>query len=137
MDFSARTGGHHDCSCGGEYSTLRGDGLLDGQSCRRGTDRYQLREYKFPSVAYFPVESPVTLRHPAQHQPHIDRTLWGEIAERARCESLRALAAEYGVSHETIRTILQREASKRVAEVARTRLIPSAACRPRIVDWSR
>ena len=76
------------------------------------------------------MESPVTLRRPAQHQPHIDRTLWPEIAERARCESLRALAVEYGVSHETIRTIVQHQASKRVAGAARVRLIPAAGCAP-------
>jgi hypothetical protein len=30
------------------------------------------------------------------------------IAERARYECLRDLAAEYGVSHETIRTVVRR-----------------------------
>src|SRR5207302_612083 len=37
--------------------------------------------------------------------------LWPVIAERARYESLRDLAAEYGVSHETIRAIVPRRAA--------------------------
>ena len=52
--------------------------------------------------------SPVTVRRPQQHRPRIDPALWPEIAERARHESLRALAAAYGVSHETIRSVLRR-----------------------------
>ena len=60
------------------------------------------------------MESPVTLRRLAQHQSHIDPALWPEIVERARHESLRSLATEYGVSHETIRTI-----GRRVAEQQR------------------
>jgi len=36
----------------------------------------------------------------------VDR--WLEISDRSRSESLRDLAAEFGVSHETIRTILKR-----------------------------
>ena len=40
-----------------------------------------------------------------QHRPRLARDYWPEIAERARYESLRCLAVEYGVSHETIRTI--------------------------------
>ena len=83
------------------------------------------------------MESPVTLEQSPQHRPRVDRALWPVVGERAKCESLRALAAEYGVSHETIRAIRQREASKRVAAVGRMRLIPAAECRPRIVDRSR
>ena len=45
---------------------------------------------------------------PQQHTPKLDHALWPRIAERARHESLRDLAAEYGVSHETIRTIVRR-----------------------------
>ncbi len=84
--------------------------------------------YKLAPVVYFPVESPVTLRQPAQYQPQPDPALWPEIAERARHESLRGLAAAYGVSHETIRTIRRREARKQVPEAARARLVPSAGC---------
>ncbi len=43
-----------------------------------------------------------------QHRPKIGPTLWPTIAERARSESLRDLAVEYGVSHETIRSIVKR-----------------------------
>ena len=52
----------------------------------------------------------VTHPCPAQQQPHVDPAVWPEIAERARYESLRDLAAEYGVSHETIRAIVRRAA---------------------------
>ncbi len=96
--------------------------LPDTLACQhlsRGMDRSQLREYKLPPIAYFPVASPVMLQQPAQHRPHVDLARWPEIAERARHESLRALAAEYGVSHETIRTI-----SKRVTE--QQRAVPAA-----------
>ena len=64
------------------------------------------------------MESPATLRRLAQHQPQIDPILWPEIAERARHESLRALAAKYGVSHETIRTIVRRVAEQQQAAAA-------------------
>jgi len=39
---------------------------------------------------------------------HFDPASWPITAERARHESLRDLAAAYGVSHATIRGILQR-----------------------------
>ncbi len=64
------------------------------------------------------MECHVALRPPAQHQPQIDPALWPEIAERARHESLRALAVAYGVSHETIRTIVRRLAGKEPAAAA-------------------
>ena len=52
------------------------------------------------------------LQQPAQQRPHLDPARWPEVAERARHESLRALAIEYHVSHETIRTIVRRMAGK-------------------------
>jgi hypothetical protein len=45
---------------------------------------------------------------PATRQPQLSPELWPEIAARARHESLRDLAAAYGVSHETIRAIVRR-----------------------------
>ena len=102
-----------------------------------GSDGSQFREYKLPTAAYFPVECPVTLRQPPQHQPQIDPALWPAIAKRARRESLRALALEYGVSHEAIRRIVRRVASTQGAEAARARLAPSAECWSRAVDRSR
>ena len=69
------------------------------------------------------MECPVTLRQPAQHRPHLDPSLWPEIAERARHASLRALSADYGVSHETIRTIVRRLAGKE--SVAAAVCVPS------------
>ena len=67
-----------------------------------------MREYKLPPILYFPVAYRVTPATPAQHRPRLDPARWPEIAERARHESLRAVAAAYGVSHETIRTIVRR-----------------------------
>ena len=69
-----------------------------------------MREYKLPPAIYFPVESPVTVRRPQRHRPHIDPVAWPEVATRARHASLRALAIEYGVSHETVRGIVRRAA---------------------------
>jgi hypothetical protein len=67
-------------------------------------------------VACFPARFPTGLPPvvaeeeyvPPQHRPRLDRALVPAIAERARCESLRDLAAEYGVSHETIRAVVRR-----------------------------
>ncbi len=58
---------------------------------------------------------PAILVRPSQHQPQIDPVHWPEISERARFASLRDLAVEYGVSHETIRIIVQRVAAHRRA----------------------
>ena len=85
---------------------------------RGGSDRSRIREYKLPPIAYFPVESPVTLQQPEQHRPHIDPVVWPEIAERARHDSLRQLAAAYGVSHETIRAIVRRVAGQQQVAAA-------------------
>ena len=77
-----------------------------------GSDGGQSREYKLPDT-HFAVAIPVTLVRPPQQQPQLDSALWSAIAERARYESLRDLAVEYGVSHETIRSILRRVAAQR------------------------
>src|SRR5215211_2046144 len=64
----------------------RQDPVGDQADCHgytRGSEGSRLREYKLPPLLYVPVESPVTLRRPAQHQPQIDPILWPEIAERA------------------------------------------------------
>jgi hypothetical protein len=45
---------------------------------------------------------------PPQKCPALSPDTWPIIAERAKHESLRDLAAEYGVSHETIRAITLR-----------------------------
>ncbi|MGN6758977.1 MAG: hypothetical protein ACTHMJ_21610 [Thermomicrobiales bacterium] len=41
--------------------------------------------------------------------------MWPTIAARAQHESLRDLAAAYGVSHETIRAIVRRVAAQAIA----------------------
>jgi hypothetical protein len=65
----------------------------------------------FPT--HFPIWAalPTTMQNakpatPKQKRPRLHPSQWPEIAERARYESLRDLAAVYGVSHETIRAIL-------------------------------
>lgn len=45
---------------------------------------------------------------PAQKRARLDAALWPRIANRARHESLRDLAIAYGVSYETIRTVVRR-----------------------------
>jgi hypothetical protein len=64
--------------------------------------------------AYFPVDvlAPPAPARPTPKQPwrRLDRALWPEIAARAEHESLRELAAVYGVSHETIRAVVLRVA---------------------------
>jgi hypothetical protein len=45
---------------------------------------------------------------PPQHRPRLPHSSYPAIAERARHESLRDLAAEYGVTHETIRAVVRR-----------------------------
>jgi hypothetical protein len=54
------------------------------------------------------VPTPTTAPIPPQQRPRLPRSCYAAIAERARYESLRDLAAEYGVSHETIRAIVRR-----------------------------
>ena len=72
-----------------------------------------------PSAGLFPTHyavpaSPVAPEPPPrQKRPHLPRDLWPAIAERARHASLRDLAVEYGVSHETIRAIVRRVAAPR------------------------
>jgi hypothetical protein len=39
--------------------------------------------------------------------PRIPRERWPEVVKRARCESLRSIARDFGVSHETVRAVLQ------------------------------
>jgi hypothetical protein len=67
-------------------------------------------------VACFPTRFPTGLPAveaeevpvpPLQRRPRHDRPSWPAISERAKYESLRDLAAEYGVSHETIRTVVR------------------------------
>ena len=83
---------------------------LPCQGRKGGSDGDHSREYKLPDT-HFAVTIPVILVRPAQQQPQIDPALWAEIAERARYASLRDLAVEYGVSHETIRAVVRRVAA--------------------------
>ena len=70
-----------------------------------------------PPAALFPAYYPVPALSvapeppPRQKRLHLSPALWPEIAERARSASLRDLAAEYGVSHETIRAVVRRVAA--------------------------
>ncbi len=60
--------------------------------------------------AYYPVPAPavVPVLSPRQKRPRLAPEAWPTIAERARHESLRELATEYAVSHETIRAVVRR-----------------------------
>ncbi len=75
--------------------------------------------------AYFPIASPdqaspplKPLTRPKQQCARLDSALWPTIAARAEHESLRDLAAEYGVSHETIRAVVRRVRDAAVPLVA-------------------
>ena len=76
-----------------------------------------MRAGRFPTYSpVFAPEPPATEAvRPRQQHPRLDRSLWSAIAERVRYESLRDLAAEYGVSHETIRTIVRRGTTAHLA----------------------
>ena len=39
--------------------------------------------------------------------PRIPRERWPEVVARAECESLRGIARDLGVSHETVRAVLR------------------------------
>ena len=73
-----------------------------------------MREYtqddpETPPVAFYGLtDTPPLDRTPSQKRPQLDPALWSEVAERARYESPRDLAIAYGVSHETIRTVVRR-----------------------------
>ena len=71
-------------------------------------------------VAVLPAAAPPRAPRRAlpQHTPRIDPSSWPVIAERVRHESLRDLAAEYGVSHETIRAIVRRVGAAARATIA-------------------
>ena len=55
---------------------------------------------------------------PPQKCPALPPDTWPTIAERSRHESLRDLAAEYGVSHETIRAVVRRVAAIQLPALA-------------------
>jgi hypothetical protein len=72
---------------------------------------------------YFPVPEPpvapaLPAPPPSQRRPRLAPSLYPLIAERARQESLRDLAMEYGVSHETIRAITRRTQGAAVEALA-------------------
>ena len=69
---------------------------------------------------FAPEAPPPAALIPPQQRPRLPRSSYPAIAERARHESLRDLAAEHGVSHETIRAIVRR--------VGRLALVAAAAC---------
>jgi Zn-dependent peptidase ImmA (M78 family) len=50
---------------------------------------------------------PVVSEIPVNDKFEIPQNLWPEIAEQRNSKSLRQLAKEYGVSHETVRRTLK------------------------------
>lgn len=64
--------------------------------------------------AYFPIGATLPVAQPPpQKRPRLDRRFYPTIAQRAKFESLRDLATEYGVSYETIRAVVRRVADER------------------------
>jgi hypothetical protein len=49
---------------------------------------------------------PVIILHPVGMQCKLKPSLWSELLERHKAQSLRQLAKEYGVSHEAVRRAL-------------------------------
>ena len=87
-----------------------------------GPDGGRIRDFHTLDVASitqqplpFPVYFPLSDAHPANHLSKRRRyrrlrpEVWPEVRRRTQTESLRQLAAAYGVSHETIRRIIQAE----------------------------
>lgn len=68
----------------------------------RGGSDYHVRLY----VETFPVLAPLYLTVPSRTGRKLSPYLWSEIIARHETESLRALAKEYGVSHEAVRRAL-------------------------------
>jgi hypothetical protein len=69
-------------------------------------------------VSEFPAYFPLNMSHQsceqsAERRRHrLPPDVWPEIQKLATRESLRHLAAEYGVSHEAIRRIVNRKSTK-------------------------
>ncbi len=83
--------------------------LSDGSDGSDGGPVREIDVVEPPLVPFlYPSEAlEATPRRPLQCRPRLPHDCWPAIAERAQYESLRDLAAEYGVSHETIRTIVR------------------------------
>lgn len=80
-----------------------------------------MRPERFPAYSLIFAPEPPTQEptKPEQQRPRLNQALWPIIAERARHESLRDLAAAYGVRHETIRAVVRQVAvAVRVTTVA-------------------
>ena len=65
-----------------------------------------IAQQSLPFPVYFPLVAASTTSR-GRHYHRLEPTVWPEIRRRARIEGLRHLAAAYGVSHETIRRIIQ------------------------------
>jgi hypothetical protein len=66
-------------------------------------------------LAHFPVQTTLSKRtvSSALRSYRLPPELWPDIQQRAKHESLRQLAAEYGVSHEAIRRIVNMKQTRR------------------------
>jgi hypothetical protein len=87
-----------------------------------GPDGHRIREFHtsdvvsitqpaLPFPAYFPLVDayPANPSCPTGRHHRLDPAVWPEVRRRAHQESLRQLAAAYGVSHETIRRTIRTE----------------------------
>ena len=79
-------------------------------------------------TAEFPAYFPLSMSHhssdslPGRRPHRLPPDVWPEIQERAKRESLRHLAAEYGVSHEAIRRIVNMKGTNSSAESTSQRI---------------
>ena len=91
-----------------QYSTLAG-----------GSDGDRLREIDVVELPLVPLLYPERLLHsrrrsgvgryaPVTKGPLIPREQWSEIVVRVQREGLRAVARDFGVSHETVRAVVKR-----------------------------
>ena len=70
-----------------------------------------ITQQPLPFSAYFPLidPHPSNPSYPRRRPQRLQAEVWPEVRRRTQTESLRHLAAAYGVSHETIRRILRTE----------------------------
>jgi hypothetical protein len=99
----------------------------DSRECQvrdRGFEGDRLREIEVAALPWIPFLYPERLLHARRRSgigryativkgPCIPRERWAEVAARAKQEGLRSVARDWGVSHETVRTVARRVARDR------------------------
>jgi hypothetical protein len=101
------------------YDSQKRDQYSRGSNLRGGTNGDRLREIDVVALPLIPQLYPDCLlrgrrRSGVGHyatvvkEPRIPRAQWAELAARAEREGLRRVARDFGVSHETVRSICTR-----------------------------